>query len=66
MAAAKVRELMRKVGIKSLKEQGISREDAVECAEGAITKNWFIICALEEINVDKMKELIGKMYDNYQ
>lgn len=65
MAAAKVRELMRAVGIKSLKEQGISREAAVACAKGAVEKNWFIVCALKEINERVMAELIGKMYDNY-
>ncbi|MDO4176394.1 MAG: iron-containing alcohol dehydrogenase [Bacillota bacterium] len=66
LAAAKVRELMKKVGIKSLEEQGISKEEALACAEGAVTKNWFVICALKEITVDVMSDLIAKMYDNYK
>ena len=65
MAAAKVRKLMRAVGIKSLKEQGISREAAIACAKGAVEKNWFVVCALKEITEETMAELIGKMYDNY-
>lgn len=66
MAAAKVRKLMKAVGIKSLKEQGISREDAIACAKGALEKNWFVICAIEEITEEVMAELMGNMYDNYQ
>lgn len=66
LAAEKVRKLMREVGIKSLKERGVSREDAIACAKGAVEKNWFVICALKEINVDVMAKEIADMYDNYQ
>ena len=66
MAADKVRELMRAVGIKSLKEQGISREEVLACAEGAVNKNWFVICALKKVTVEVMRKELGKMYDNYQ
>lgn len=66
LAAAKVRELMRTVGIKSLKEQGISMEEVLACAEGAVTKNWFVICALKEITADVMREELRRMYENYQ
>lgn len=65
LAAAKVRELLRRLGIKSLKEQGISRKDAVGCAEGAVRKNPFVNCALKPVDAGVMAELIGKMYDNY-
>ena len=56
---------MRAVGIRSLKEQGISREEAVACAKGAVEKNWFVICALKPIDIPAMEQLIGQMYDNY-
>lgn len=65
LAAEKIRSLMRAVGIRSLKEQGISREQAVACAKGAVEKNWFVICALKPIDIPAMEQLIGQMYDNY-
>lgn len=65
LAAEKIRSLMRAVGIRSLKEQGISREEAVACAKGAVEKNWFVICALKPIDIPAMEQLIGQMYDNY-
>jgi alcohol dehydrogenase len=65
-AANKLRELMKIVGIKSLKELGISREDAVACAGGAVNKNWFVICSPKIVDVNIMGRLIGEMYDNYQ
>lgn len=66
LAAAKIRELMRTVGIKSLKERGISREDAVSCAKGAVEKNWFVICALKSVDISVMERELMEMYDNYQ
>lgn len=66
LAAEKVRELMRKVGIKSLKERGVSRDAAIACAKGAVEKNWFVICALKEITATVMEKEIADMYDNYQ
>ncbi len=66
LAAAKIREFLRKLNIPSLKAQGISREDAVACAHGAIVKNWFVACSLKPVTDEVMAEQIGKMYDNYQ
>lgn len=66
LAAEKVRNKMRNMQIPSLKDQGISREQAIDCAKAAVEKNWFIICAPSPIGVEEMKELIAKMYDNYQ
>lgn len=66
LAAAKVRELMREVGIKSLKERGISRGDVLKCAKGAVEKNWFVICALKKVNESVMEQELADMYDNYQ
>jgi len=66
LCAAKIRSLMKEVGIKSLKERGLSREEVVACAEGAVKKNWFVICSLKEITPEVMAEELGEMYDNYQ
>lgn len=66
LAAAKVRSLMKKLGIRSLKEQGITLEDAMNCAEGAIAHNPFITCALKPIDPPALKELIRQINDNYQ
>ncbi len=67
LAAEKVRELLRRLNIPSLKAQGISREDAIACAHGAIVKNWFATaCSLKPVTDEVMAEQIGKMYDNYQ
>jgi alcohol dehydrogenase len=66
LAAAKVRNLMKKLGIKSLKEQGISLDSAVDCAEGAIAHNPFIHCALKPVDPPVLKALIKLIYDNYQ
>lgn len=66
LAAEKVRALMHRIGIKSLKEQGISKQDALACAEGAIMKNPFVATALKPVDIKVMTDLIGDMYDNYQ
>ena len=66
LAAEKIRNLMRKLNIKTLKEQGYSREEIVSCAKAAVEKNWFVSCALKPVNVETMAQLLGKMYDNYQ
>ena len=66
LAAAKIRSLMRAVGIKSLRERGISREEVEACAKGAVEKNWFVICALKTIDVHVMEKELLEMYDNYQ
>lgn len=66
LAAEAIRELMRKIGIKSLKEQGITREQAIGCAEGAVQKNWFVSCALRPVDEIVMAEQIANMYDHYQ
>lgn len=66
LAATKIRTMNKNLGIKSLKEQGISREDAVASAQDTVTKNPFVKFALKPIDATVMAELIGKMYDNYQ
>ena len=66
LVADYLRRYMKKIKVRSLKECGLSREDAVACAEGAVNNNWFIILSPKSCDVEKMKELIGKAYDNYQ
>lgn len=66
LVAAWLRDMNRRLNIPSLKAQGISREDAVACARGAVEKNWFVSCALKPVNDAVMAEEIGRMYDNYQ
>lgn len=61
-----LRDYMKKIKVRSLKECGLTREDAVACAEGAVTNNWFIILSPKPCDVEKMRELIEKAYDNYQ
>ncbi len=66
LAAEKVRQLMRMTGIKSLKARGITREDTINCAKGAVEKNFFVICALKPVDINVMKKELMEMYDNYQ
>jgi alcohol dehydrogenase class IV len=65
-AAERVRMMMKTIGIKSLKEQGLSRDAVISCALGAIEKNWFVICAVKPVDNSVMAKEMGKMYDNYQ
>lgn len=66
LASGRIKELMRTIGIRSLKEQGISREAAVDCAAAAHEKNWFIIKSPVDIDVPFLGKLIGRVYDGYQ
>lgn len=66
LAAAHVRRLMKKLGIKSLSEQGISPEDAMNCAEGAIAHNPFVSCALKPVDAAVLRVLIRQVYENYR
>ena len=65
-AADRVRTLLRELKIPSLKEQGITREDAVACAKDAYEKAFFIIYTPREITITDLADLIGQMYDTYQ
>lgn len=66
MAADYLREYMKKIQVRSLSQCGISREEAVSCAEGAVKHNWFIMLTPKPCDVETMKDLIGKAYDHYQ
>ncbi len=64
-AADAVRKLARDLGIPSLKELGIRREDVVACAAGAVEHNIFINTAPKPTGVPEVAELLGQMYDTY-
>ena len=66
LASEHVKELMRTLGIPSLKEQGITKEDAMACAKDAYEKAFFIVYTPREITIPDLAELIGQMYDTYQ
>ncbi len=66
LAADFIRQLMKRLNIKSLKDFGVSRESAMACAPGAIAHNPFIAFAPKPIDEELLGVLIGKMYDNYQ
>ena len=64
-AADAVRKLARELGIPSLKELGIRREDVVACAAGAVEHIIFIVTAPKPTGVPEVAELLGQMYDTY-
>ena len=66
LAADYVRALLKRLGIKSFKEQGISREAVVAIAEDVVKKNPFVCFSPKPVDAPLMAELLGKMYDNYQ
>ena len=66
MVAEYLRDYMKKIQVRSLSQCGISREEAIDCAEGAVKHNWFIMLTPKPCDVETMKELIAKAYDNYQ
>lgn len=66
VVADAVRALMKKCGMKSLKDMEITREEVVGIAKGAIDNNWFHIMCPGDVTVEQMAEFCGKVYDNYQ
>ena len=59
----KLRGLYRGCGAKTLQEYGISREDAVACAEGAIEHNIFWNHGPAKMDPGAYRDIIGKMWD---
>lgn len=60
-----VRDLMRKVGIPSLKSMGHSREKTISLAEPAMY-DWFIIRSPIDVDAGVMADVLAAVYDNYQ
>lgn len=66
LASEHMKFIMKALGIPSLKKQGITREEAVDCARDAYEKAFFIAYTPRRITVPQLAELIGQMYDTYQ
>lgn len=64
--ARAIRSMMRYCKIKTFTELDITREAAVNCAQGAIDHNGFYHNTLRPIPCDEFKIIIGKVYDGYQ
>lgn len=64
--ADEIYRMMRYCGIPSMKEKGFDREECIGLAQEAIDTNPFYYNTLVPVSVDEFKELIGKMWDNYQ
>jgi len=60
----KLNGLYRYCGAKTLQEYGVSREDAVACAEGAIEHNIFWNHGPAKMDVESYRDIIGKMWDH--
>lgn len=65
-AIKSIKDLMKAVGIKSMKEQGLTLEDVKSCAKGAVEKNAFIAASPKEVTVPVMEKLLEEMYALYE
>lgn len=64
--AAGVRALMKRCGMKSLKELGIDRTELVSVARDAIDHNWFHAMCPGDVSYEQMADFLGNAYDHYQ
>ena len=64
LVADALRGLMRKIGIKSLKEMGYSRENVMECIPDVLSSFLSSFCPVE-ITEDVATNLVASVYDNY-
>lgn len=64
--AGGVRAFMRRCGMKSMKETGIHRSEAVAMAKEAVDDNWFHIMCPGGVTYEQMAAYIAACYDNYQ
>ena len=65
LVAGKIRELMRAVGIKSLKEMGFKREDVVSFVPDVTSSHLSTYCPVK-IDDDTAREILADIYDGYQ
>ena len=63
--AQSVRSFIRRLGIKSLKEMGYTREQIVSCSEYAVTEGMRFAC-LVKIPDSDIPQMFGRVYDCYQ
>ncbi|NLA87853.1 MAG: iron-containing alcohol dehydrogenase [Clostridiales bacterium] len=65
LVADKIRELMRTVGVKSLKEMGFKREDVLSFVPDVVSNHLSTYCPVE-ITEDVAREILADIYDGYQ
>jgi alcohol dehydrogenase len=65
LVAGKIRELMRAVGLKSLKEMGFKREDVLSFVPDVVSSHLCNHCPVK-IDDAKAKEVLADIYDSYQ
>lgn len=65
-AIATITDLMRTVKVRSLKEQGLKKEEVMGCARGAVEKNAFIVASPKEVTIPVMEKLLEEMYVMYE
>ncbi len=65
MVAGKIRDMMRSMNVKSLRECGYSREDVIGLWEATMTNHLASYCPVH-ITEDVAKQLLARVYDTYQ
>ena len=65
MAEVYIKMLMKKLKIASLKEQGYTLEEVVDCAADAYNKAPFMMFAPSETGISELAELLKDMYERY-
>lgn len=65
LVAGKIRELMRAIGIKSLKEMGFKREDVLSFVPDVVSNHLSSYCPVQ-ITEDVARECLADIYDGYQ
>ena len=65
LVADSIRDFMRKLEVKSIKDYGFSREDTVGIYDMVVEDNCFPFIP-SELNENGVKEFLGRVYDTYQ
>ena len=63
--AAGMRDFMRKLGVKSLKDVGVDRAELISIAKDAIDHNWFHVMCPGDVSYEQMAQYLADAYDNY-
>jgi len=63
--AAGLRDLMRALGVKSLKDMGVDRAELISIAKDAIDHNWFHVMCPGDVSYEQMAQYLADAYDNY-
>lgn len=64
--AEDVRALMRRCGLKTMKECGIDREEMLTFAAAAVHNGWFHVMCPGDVSYEQMKKFFAACYDHYQ